>query len=83
MSWPREAACHGEDPEMFFPIGPTASVVFQLAEAKRICARCPVQRPCLELALLTGSSTAYGAGSVRTSAAPSGGGLPEAGRLLE
>ena len=58
MSWFRDAACQGENPELFFPIGSTAAAVFQLAEAKQICARCPVQGPCLEWALLTG--TEYG-----------------------
>lgn len=53
MSWFGDAACQGEDPELFFPVG--TSAVLQLAEAKWVCARCPVQGPCLEWALLTGA----------------------------
>ncbi len=46
--WRQEALCArpGVDPETFFPSpGGTA------APAKRICARCPVQAPCLADAL--------------------------------
>jgi WhiB family redox-sensing transcriptional regulator len=54
MSWYHQAACQGEDPELFFPISTTGPALLQLAEAKRVCARCPVQAECLRWAILTG-----------------------------
>ena len=51
-SWRRRAACRGEDPELFFPVGTTGpAALAQIAEAKKICARCPVRRECLEFAV--------------------------------
>lgn len=37
------------DPELFFPVSPGAG--YQIAEAKRVCAECPVQPACLDFAL--------------------------------
>ena len=54
MNWSHDAACRGEDPELFFPVGTTGPALLQLADAKRVCARCPVQSACLQWALLTG-----------------------------
>jgi WhiB family transcriptional regulator, redox-sensing transcriptional regulator len=54
MSWYHHAACQGEDPEMFFPIGSTGPAMRQLTNAKRVCARCPVQSECLRSALAAG-----------------------------
>jgi WhiB family transcriptional regulator, redox-sensing transcriptional regulator len=50
MSWRDRAACAapGIDPETFYPEPGRRGVV---AKARRICARCPVQAPCLEEAL--------------------------------
>jgi WhiB family transcriptional regulator, redox-sensing transcriptional regulator len=56
--WRTQAACRGEDPELFFPIGTTGPVLEQIAEAKEVCARCPVRDACLDFALSTGQ--AYG-----------------------
>ena len=56
--WRADAACRGEDPELFFPIGSTGPVLAQIAEAKEVCARCPVRDACLDFALSTGQ--AYG-----------------------
>ena len=56
--WRERAACRGEDPELFFPIGSTGPVLAQIAEAKEVCARCPVREACLDFALSTGQ--AYG-----------------------
>ena len=39
MSWFRDAACQGENVEMFFSIVSTVSAVFQLADAGQICTR--------------------------------------------
>jgi len=54
MSWYAYAACHGQDPELFFPVGHARRARQQLAAAKRVCARCPVQSLCLEWAVLAG-----------------------------
>jgi WhiB family redox-sensing transcriptional regulator len=44
--WKDQAACRGEDPELFFvERGDDAG------EAKRICRECPVRLRCLEYAL--------------------------------
>ena len=47
-------ACHGQDPELFFPIGNTGPALRQLEDAKQICRRCPVIDECLTWALKTG-----------------------------
>lgn len=54
MSWHDYAACRGENPELFFPIGSSGPAVQQLQEAKAVCGRCAVQSLCLEWALLAG-----------------------------
>jgi WhiB family redox-sensing transcriptional regulator len=54
MSWYHYAACRDHDPELFFPIGNTGPALLQLAEAKRVCAGCPVQGVCLEWSLVAG-----------------------------
>jgi len=51
MDWRNDAACRDEDPDLFFPIGTTGIAIEQVDAAKRVCARCPVQEPCLEFAL--------------------------------
>ena len=56
--WRDRASCRGEDPELFFPIGSTGPVLAQIAEAKEVCAQCPVREACLDFALSTGQ--AYG-----------------------
>jgi hypothetical protein len=52
--WRRRAACRGTDPELFFPVGPAGPALAQVAEAKKICARCPVLRARLVFAMVTG-----------------------------
>ena len=54
MSWYEYAACRGENPELFFPIGTSGSALRQLNEAKAVCGRCAVQSVCLEWAVLAG-----------------------------
>lgn len=56
--WRQRAACHGKDPEMFFPIGLAGPALAQVAQAKAICARCPVRAACLRFAVRT--RQAYG-----------------------
>ena len=45
-SWQRNAACHGLAPEIFYPLSEEDTDT-----AKAVCARCPVQRACLEYAI--------------------------------
>lgn len=54
MDWRHSALCRDEDPELFFPVGNSGPALLQIAEAKAVCARCPVREQCLEWALATG-----------------------------
>jgi WhiB family redox-sensing transcriptional regulator len=49
--WIERAACIGEDPELFFPIGTTGPAIRQAKRAKAVCGRCPVRGECLRWAL--------------------------------
>jgi WhiB family redox-sensing transcriptional regulator len=51
--WQSAAACRSADPELFFPVSAFGLALKQVAEAKAICARCPVRRQCLAFALRT------------------------------
>jgi WhiB family redox-sensing transcriptional regulator len=53
--WWTRAACASADPELFFPISYSGPALQQVAQAKAICARCPIQRECLHYALDAGS----------------------------
>jgi WhiB family redox-sensing transcriptional regulator len=52
--WLDLAACRDEDPELFYPVGTSGPAKQQEAEAKAVCARCPVRARCLEVALEIG-----------------------------
>src|SRR5262249_51489120 len=52
--WWSLAACLTADPELFFPISTAGPAVGQVAQAKAICARCPIQQACLGYALNAG-----------------------------
>jgi WhiB family redox-sensing transcriptional regulator len=54
MSWYHYAACRGQDPEMFFPVGVSELAERQLQQAKAVCAGCAVRSLCLEFAILAG-----------------------------
>lgn len=47
--WQNSAKCRGQDPDLWFPEGPTAEL--DAMEAKRICAGCPVRQQCLDMAM--------------------------------
>jgi WhiB family redox-sensing transcriptional regulator len=47
-TWRRRAACRGIDAEIFYPVTEEEA---DAAEAKAICATCPVRQACLEHAL--------------------------------
>lgn len=51
VEWRQRAACRASDPEVFFPLpGDLAGI----AQAKAICAGCPVRGECLGAALAGG-----------------------------
>ncbi|MFC9258029.1 WhiB family transcriptional regulator, partial [Amycolatopsis thailandensis] len=49
-----EAACRGEDPELFFPVTEIGPGARQTARAKAVCARCPIVSACLAYAVDNG-----------------------------
>lgn len=53
--WRERSACLDEDPELFFLAGDGSTITeakrAQIAEAKAVCARCPVKAECLEWAI--------------------------------
>ncbi len=54
MDWRHKAICRDEDPELFFPVGTSGPAIAQIADAKLVCARCPVTAECLSWALESG-----------------------------
>lgn len=53
-NWRSTAACRSCDPELFFPVSSSSVLALeQVAEAKKVCARCSVRPECLEFALRT------------------------------
>jgi WhiB family redox-sensing transcriptional regulator len=54
--WRYDAACAGEETDLFFPVGQSADAIIQTSQAKAVCARCPVQTECLTFALDTGQN---------------------------
>ncbi|WP_055702959.1 WhiB family transcriptional regulator [Streptomyces silaceus] len=63
MEWLRKAACRNADPELFFPVGEKGPALRDIRAAKRICARCPVKRECLDWALGTGQTSGVWGGT--------------------
>lgn len=51
--WRSQGACLTADPELFFPLSSAGPSLYQLAEAKKFCGRCPVRSECLDFALST------------------------------
>jgi len=49
--WRNLTACRDKDPDLFFPVAGGGSAVTQVAEAKQVCAGCPVRPACLDWAL--------------------------------
>ena len=48
VDWREDAACRSSDPDVFFPDGED---VVGIAQAKAICAACPVREDCLAFAV--------------------------------
>ncbi|MFH9553851.1 WhiB family transcriptional regulator [Streptomyces sp. NBC_00377] len=63
MEWLRSAACVGEDPELFFPVGTTGPALRDVSAAKRVCARCTVSPECLSYALAIGQTSGVWGGT--------------------
>ncbi|MDG9716010.1 WhiB family transcriptional regulator [Streptomyces sp. DH24] len=63
MEWLRRAACVGEDPELFFPVGTSGPALRDVDAAKRVCARCPVITECLTFALNSAQSSGVWGGT--------------------
>jgi WhiB family redox-sensing transcriptional regulator len=61
--WSAKAACLEADPELFFPNGEGKSSWPQIAEAKAVCAACPVRGYCLDFALRTDAQYGIWAGT--------------------
>ncbi|RZQ60536.1 WhiB family transcriptional regulator [Amycolatopsis suaedae] len=53
-NWRNRAACRDIDPELFFPLTDMGPGARQVAQAKSICAGCPVRAQCLDYALDNG-----------------------------
>ncbi|MFJ9038640.1 WhiB family transcriptional regulator [Streptomyces sp. NPDC102406] len=70
MEWLDGAACVGEDPELFFPVGHSGPALQDVHEAKAVCERCPVRNACLEWALRTGQTTGVWGGTSEHERAP-------------
>lgn len=51
--WRDRAACKDVDPDLFFPTSNTGPALDQIEAAKAVCRACPVQRICLEFAMMT------------------------------
>jgi WhiB family redox-sensing transcriptional regulator len=60
MDWRHRAICRDEDPELFFPISNDGPGRAQAAEAKAVCARCPVIHDCRDWARATGMTGIWG-----------------------
>lgn len=52
--WRNRAACRDQDPELFFPVSEVGPGECQVAEAKAVCAGCPVRAECLRFAIEEG-----------------------------
>jgi WhiB family transcriptional regulator, redox-sensing transcriptional regulator len=58
--WMPRGACHGEDPELFFPIAAAGPALVQVIAAKAVCFRCAVRAACLSYALATRRAGIWG-----------------------
>ncbi|MFJ1782457.1 WhiB family transcriptional regulator [Streptomyces anulatus] len=57
VDWRTRSACRDTDPELFFPVGSDARAQARTAEAKEVCAGCPVKDICLSWALKNNQDT--------------------------
>jgi WhiB family redox-sensing transcriptional regulator len=66
-AWLAQAACRDTDPELFFPERGHAR---QGQQARQVCAGCPVQQPCRDLAVTAASGRGEDHGIFRHPAGP-------------
>ena len=60
-SWWQEAACRGSNPDLFYPVGNASKEARQqIADAKAVCASCPVIDLCLSEALSNNEQGIWG-----------------------
>jgi len=61
--WASRGACLDRDPDLFFPTAPSGPGLQQIAQAKAVCAHCPVRIDCLSYALATGQDAGVWGGT--------------------
>jgi WhiB family transcriptional regulator, redox-sensing transcriptional regulator len=89
--WMSLGGCRDADSELFFPISSLGPAQQQIAEAKAVCAACPVRAACLSYAVETGQPAGIWGGTTederrhirsaktaRPASPPSGGARPRA-----
>jgi WhiB family redox-sensing transcriptional regulator len=60
LGWMAQGACHGEDPELFFPIAAGRADLPRIRAAKAICQGCAVRAQCLSYGLATRQDGIWG-----------------------
>lgn len=66
-SWTERAACRGAaEPDLWFPVSEVGPGARQVAEAKAVCAACPVREDCLAFALAEGLDAGVFGGTTPT-----------------
>ena len=63
LAWTERAACRDAPPDLFFPVSDVGAAQDQIAEAKQICAGCPVRFECLGHALDRGEASGIWGGT--------------------
>ncbi len=61
--WCHRAACRSVDPELFFPVGTQGAGLVQVAAARAVCRRCPVESDCLRWALANSQTSGVWGGT--------------------
>src|SRR5215469_7344075 len=61
--WASRGACRDHDPDLFFLIAAADRALRQIAEAKAVCARCPVHASAYRYALETGQDAGVWGGT--------------------
>lgn len=61
--WTSQAVCLESDSDLFFPIASLGPALRQIAQAKAVCAQCPVRIDCLSYALATGQDSGVWGGA--------------------